>query len=202
MLRKLGPVLRGKPYDLVSIGYPGVVVRGKIVGNPPHLGKGWVGFDFKRAFRRPTRIVNDAAMQALGSYHGGRMLFLGLGTGLGAALVIDGELEPMEIAHLPYKKGRTYEDYVGEAARKKFGHKKWQKEVLNVTRLLTAALEPEYIVMGGGNDRKLAVLPPLAERGDNRKAVVGGVRLWQTAEGSTTTGARRTSRSTLRGRRR
>ena len=201
MLRKLRPILRGQRFGLVSIGYPGVVIRGRIVGNPAHLGKGWVGFDFERAFHRPTRIVNDAAMQALGSYHGGRMLFLGLGTGLGAALVIDGKLEPMEIAHLPYKKGRTYEDYVGEAALKKYGHKKWQKEVLEVAHLLAAALEPDYIVMGGGNDRKLLVLPPMVERGDNRNAVLGGVRLWRTGDEPTTTRRRRTSRRPSRRRR-
>ncbi len=178
MLRKLRPVLRGARFDRVSIGYPGIVVRGRIVSEPAHLGRGWAGFDFEAAFHRPTRILNDAAMQALGSYHGGRMLFLGLGTGLGTALVLDGEIEAMELAHLPYKKGRTYEDYVGEAALERLGRKKWQKEVQDVTRLLTAALEPEYVVIGGGNERKLRELPPKSERGDNRNAILGGIRLW------------------------
>ena len=193
MLRKIEPVIRRQRFDRVSVGYPGVVIRGRIVGEPPNLGKGWVGFDFDRAFGCPTRVVNDAAMQALGSYHGGRMLFLGLGTGLGTALVIDGQLEPMELAHLPYKKGKTYEQFVGEAALRRLGRKKWQKEVLDVTRLLTAALEPEYIVMGGGNVRKLRVLPPLTERGDNRNAVVGGVRLWRDALPGGAPSARRNS---------
>jgi predicted NBD/HSP70 family sugar kinase len=200
MLRKLQPILRGRSYDYVSVGFPGVVIRGKIVGEPPNLGRGWVGFDFERALHHPTRVVNDAAMQALGSYHGGRMLFLGLGTGLGTALVIDGQLEPMELAHLPYKKGKTYEDYVGEAALKRLGRKKWQKEVFDVTRLLSTALEPEYIVMGGGNVRKLGVLPPLAERGDNRNAVLGGIRLWGPSGTAATTPkpASRRTRSTRR----
>lgn len=191
MLRKLTRLLRTEPFDRVSVGYPGVVVRGRVVADPSNLGKGWVGFDFERAFGRPTRVLNDAAMQALGSYHGGRMLFLGLGTGLGTALVIDGQLEPMELGHLPYKKGKTYEDYIGERALQRFGRKKWQKEVLDVTRLLTAALEPEYIVMGGGNVRKLRVLPPLTERGDNRNAVLGGIRLWRSSAGAVAAGARR-----------
>ncbi len=190
MLRKLRPVLRGERFDRVSIGYPGIVVRGRIVSEPAHLGRGWAGFDFERAFHRPTRIVNDAAMQALGSYHGGRMLFLGLGTGLGTALVLDGEIEPMEIAHLPYKKGRTYEDYVGEAALERLGHKKWQKEVRDVTCLLTAALEPEYVVIGGGNERKLRRLPPKSERGDNRNAILGGLRLWDPAATAPRSGRR------------
>jgi len=178
MLRRIAPRLRGERFDAVSIGYPGPVVHGRIVAEPANLGKGWVAFDFARAFRRPTRIINDAAMQALGSYHGARMLFLGLGTGLGTAMVVDGRLEPMEVAHLPYKKGKSYEDYLGEDGRRRLGRKKWQKEVFTVTRMLSQALEPDYVVLGGGNVRKLKELPPLAERGDNRNAVVGGVRLW------------------------
>ncbi len=179
MLKRVARRLRGERYDVVSIGYPGVVVHGRIVGEPPNLGTGWVGFDFGRAFRRPTRVVNDAAMQALGSYHGGRMLFLGLGTGLGTAMIVDGRLEPMELAHLPYKKGKTYEAYAGEAGLKRLGRKRWQKEVLAIARMLSDALEPDYVVLGGGNVRKLKQLPPRAEPGDNRNAIVGGVRLWQ-----------------------
>jgi predicted NBD/HSP70 family sugar kinase len=178
MLRKLSRRLKGQRYDTVSIGYPGLVVHGRMVGEPHNLAAGWVGFNFEKAFHRPTRVVNDAAMQALGSYHGGRMLFLGLGTGLGTAMVVDGKLEPMELAHLPYKKGRTFEDFVGEAGLERFGRKKWQKEVFAVTKMLSDALEPDYVVLGGGNVRKLSELPPLAERGDNRNAIIGGVRLW------------------------
>ncbi len=178
MMRKLAPCLQGERFDRVSIGYPGLVVRGRIVAEPHNLGKGWMGFDFEREFRRPVKVVNDAVMQALGCYHGGRMLYLGLGTGLGAALIIDGAIEPMEIAHLPYKKGKTYEDYVGRAALDRDGRKKWQKEVLAVSKLLSDALEPDYVVLGGGNAAKVKQLPPHTERGGNQYAVRGGERLW------------------------
>lgn len=182
MLRRLAPVLRGKRFDRVSIGYPGVVSRNRIVKDPANLGKGWVGFNFERVFHRPTRIVNDAGMQALGSYRGGRMLFLGLGTGLGVALVMDGVLLPTEFAHLPYKKGKNYEDFVGEAALLRWGRKKWQKEVFGVVQTIVDALQPEYVVLGGGNVRKLKRLPPRCRRGNNLNAVPGGVRLWQDVE--------------------
>jgi predicted NBD/HSP70 family sugar kinase len=178
MLRKLKRRLQGKRYDVVAMGYPGLVVHGRILREPPNLGPGWVGFDFQTAFGHPTRIINDAAMQALGSYEGGRMLFLGLGTGLGTAMIVDGKLEPMELAHLLYKKGRTFEEYAGEAALERLGRKRWQKEVFAIVRMLTAALEPDYVVLGGGNLRKLRALPPKARRGDNRNAFLGGVRLW------------------------
>jgi predicted NBD/HSP70 family sugar kinase len=178
MLRKLGGWLKSHRYDLVSIGYPGLVVHGRIVREPPNLGPGWVGFDLPKAFNRPTRIINDAAMQALGSYRGGRMLFLGLGTGLGTAMIVDDKLEPMELAHLPFKKGRTYEEYVGEAGLRRLGRKKWQKEVFAVVKTLSDALEPDYVVLGGGNVRKLKDLPPRAHEGDNRNAIIGGIRLW------------------------
>jgi len=178
MVRKLRRGLKGVRYDVVSLGYPGLVVHGKIVREPPNLGKGWVGFDFEKALGRPTRILNDAAMQALGSYRGGRMLFLGLGTGFGSAMIVAGKLEPMELAHLPYKKGKTYEAFVGEAALKRLGRKKWQKEVLEVAEVLSDALEPDYVVIGGGNARKLKELPPGARLGDNRNAFAGGIRLW------------------------
>ncbi len=179
MLRKLDRILRRERFDRVAIGYPGVIVRNRIVKDPPNLGTGWVGFDFERALGRPVRIVNDAAMQALGSYHGGRMLFLGLGTGLGTAMVLDGTLAPMELAHLPFKKGRTYEAFVGEAALARLGRKKWEREVLTVAKLLSDALEPEYIVLGGGNVRRLRAFPPNAVRGNNQNAVTGGLRLWE-----------------------
>ena len=178
MTRKLRKALRGVKYDVVSLGYPGLVVHGRIVREPPNLGKGWVGYDFEKAFGRPTRILNDAAMQALGSYQGGRMLFLGLGTGFGSAMIVAGNLEPMELAHLPYKKGKTYEAFVGEVALQRLGRKKWQKEVFGVVEALSAALEPDYVVIGGGNARKLKGLPPGARLGDNRNAFAGGVRLW------------------------
>ena len=168
----------GWTYDAVSIGYPGPVVHGRPVSNPKNLGGGWIGFNFKRAFARPVKIVNDAAMQALGSYKGGRMLFLGLGTGLGSALIVDGILEPMELAHLPYKKGRTYEEYVGRAGLKRLGKKKWRRQVADVIQRLQAALEVDDVVVGGGNCKKLRDLPKGVRLGANANAFVGGFRLW------------------------
>jgi polyphosphate glucokinase len=166
-------------YDVVSIGYPGVVVHGKILTEPHNLGKGWVGFDFHAAFGRPVRVVNDAAMQAIGSYEGGRMLFLGLGTGLGSALIVDGVVEPMELAHLPFKRGRTYEDYAGEQGRHRMGPKKWRRTVAEIVEQLRAALEADYVVLGGGNARKLKKLPTGARLGNNQYAFLGGFRLWR-----------------------
>jgi len=179
MTRGLRWRLRGTHYDRVAIGYPGVVGHGRILRDPPHLGNGWVGFDFEKALGRPTRIVNDAAMQALGSYRGGRMLFLGLGAGLGSAMIVEGRLQPMELGHLPYKKGRNYEEFVGEVARRRSGRKKWQKEVFAAVEVLAAALEPDYVVLGGGNVRKLQSLPPGVRRGNNRNAFAGGIELWR-----------------------
>jgi predicted NBD/HSP70 family sugar kinase len=167
----------GWQWDVVSVGIPSPVHRGRVVTDPINLGKGWAGFDYTAAFGKPTRVVNDAAMQALGSYEGGTMLFLGLGTGLGSAIVADGIVEPMELGHLRYKKA-TYEDYVGEAGLERRGTKKWRKDVLDVVEALTAALEPDYVVLGGGNADKLGELPPKARLGDNRNAFVGGFRLW------------------------
>ncbi|MFI5375268.1 MAG: ROK family protein [Candidatus Rokuibacteriota bacterium] len=164
-------------YDVVSIGYPGLVVHGRPVAEPHNLGRGWVRFDYRAAFGRPVRIINDAAMQALGSYEGGKMLFLGLGTGLGSALVVDGVVEPMELGHLPYKKG-TYEDYVGQRGLDKRGKKKWRRHVADVVAGFVAALEPDDVVLGGGNVRKLKELPPGCRAGDNANAFVGGFRLW------------------------
>ena len=169
----------GWKYDVVSMGYPGPVAHGRPLGEPHNLGHGWVGFDFKKAFGgRPVKIINDAAMQALASYKGRRMLFLGLGTGLGAALIVDGILEPMELAHLPYKKGRTYEDYVGLAGLKRLGKRKWRRNVDAVVKLLKAALEADYVVLGGGNARLLKKLPPGSCLGNNANAFRGGYRLW------------------------
>lgn len=168
-------------YDVVSIGYPGPVLLGKPIAEPRNLGRGWIGFDFARAFGRPVKVVNDAAMQALGSYQGGKMLFLGLGTGLGSALIVDGIVEPMELGHLPYKRG-TYEDYVGTAGLKRHGKKKWRRHVADVITRFMAALEPDDTVIGGGNVRKLAALPQNARAGDNANAFRGGFRLWQDAD--------------------
>jgi polyphosphate glucokinase len=165
-------------YDAVSIGYPGPVRRGKPAAEPVNLGKGWVGFDYEAAFGCPVRVLNDAAMQALGSYEGGKMLFLGLGTGLGTAMIIEGIIAPMEIGHLPYRK-RTFEDYVGEHGLERLGKKKWRRLVVDVVARLTAALEPDYVVLGGGNARELKELPPGCRLGDNANAFAGGFRLWQ-----------------------
>jgi polyphosphate glucokinase len=164
-------------YALVSIGYPGPVLRGRPVAEPYNLGRGWVGFDFAGAFGRPVTVVNDAAMQALGSYNGGKMLFLGLGTGLGTAMIVEGIVEPMELGHLPYKKG-TYEDYVGRAGMERHGEKKWRRHVADVVTRLIAALEPDDTVIGGGNAKKLETLPPHCRAGDNANAFRGGFRLW------------------------
>jgi predicted NBD/HSP70 family sugar kinase len=169
----------GWRYAVVSIGYPGPVLHGKPLSEPRNLGGGWVGFDFKKAFGCPVRVINDAAMQALGSYKGGHMLFLGLGTGLGAALIIDGVLEPMELAHLPYKKGRTYEEYVGKAGLKRFGKKKWRRHVADIVMRLKAALEADDVVVGGGNAKKLRTLPKGVRLCSNANAFVGGYRLWR-----------------------
>jgi polyphosphate glucokinase len=166
-------------YDVVSIGYPGPVMHGKPVVDPRNLGPGWVGFDFHKAFGKPVRLVNDAAMQALGSYAGGRMLFLGLGTGLGSAMIVDGLLEPMELAHLPYKNGRTFEDYVGLRGLKRLGKKRWRKAVADVVALLVSSLEADYVVLGGGNAKLLARLPRRARLGDNANAFRGGFLLWK-----------------------
>jgi polyphosphate glucokinase len=166
-------------YDVVSIGYPGAVIGGQPLHEPWNLGGGWMGFDFSEAFGCPVKIVNDAAMQALGSYEGGRMLFLGLGTGLGSAMIVDGVLEPMELAHLPYKKGRTYEDYLGRRALKRLGKKRWRRYVAEVVEQFKATLEADYVVLGGGNAKKLGELPPGARLGNNANAFVGGFRLWE-----------------------
>ncbi len=175
----------GWQYDAVSIGYPGPVLHGRPVTEPHNLGPGWVGFDFRKAFGRPVRVINDAAMQALGSYEGGRMLFLGLGTGLGSALIVDGVLEPMELAHLPYKKGRTYEDYVGRAGLLRLGKKKWRSAVADVVKKLKAALQADYVVLGGGNAKLLKTAPAGAKLGDNSNAFRGGCRLWKTVARAT-----------------
>lgn len=167
-------------YVGVSVGVPGPVVDGRLAKDPVNLGKGWVGFDFEAAFGKPTKVINDAAMQALGAYEGGRMLFLGLGTGLGTTMIFDGVIAPMELGHLPFRKG-TFEDYVGEAGQERDGHKRWKKSVLETIERFTAALLPDYIVLGGGNVAHLKRLPPHTRRGDNAYAFAGGFRLWDLA---------------------
>lgn len=169
---------RGMDYDVIAMGYPGPVIHNKILSEPHNLAEGWVGFDFAKRFGKPVRIINDALMQAIGSYEGGRMLFLGLGTGLGAAMIVENVAQPMELAHLPYRKGHTFEDYLGEASLEKRGRAKWEKHVLDAVEQLSAALEPDYVVIGGGNVAKLKSLPPKARRGDNANAFKGGFALW------------------------
>jgi polyphosphate glucokinase len=169
----------GLDYDVISMGYPGPVRDNKPSLDPFNLGKGWNGYDFTAAFGKPVKLVNDALMQAIGSYDGGRMLFLGLGTGLGAAMVINNVGQPMELAHLPYKKGESFEDYVGERGLVKRGKKKWRKYVFDVVDRLRAALQPDYVVIGGGNVDKLDELPEKSRRGDNTRAFEGGFRLWR-----------------------
>jgi polyphosphate glucokinase len=168
----------GWEYDVVSIGYPGPVVHDRPMAEPHNLGKGWMGFNFAAAFKLPTKVINDAAMQALGSYRGGKMLFLGIGTGLGSTMIVDGIVQPMELAHLPYKK-RTYEDYVGARALEEFGKKAWRRHVEDVVEYLVAALQPDDVVLGGGNAKKLKELPPLCRLGDNANAFKGGFRMWE-----------------------
>lgn len=166
-------------YDAVSIGYPGPVAENRPLREPANLAAGWMKFDYEKAFGKPVRMVNDAAMQALGSYEGGRMLFLGLGTGLGSAMMVHGQLVPMELAHLPYRKGKSYEDYLGDRGRKRLGKRKWTRHVALVVKMLRAALEVDYVVLGGGNVKKLLKLPPDVRLGDNSHAFIGGFRLWK-----------------------
>ena len=170
-------IVDGWPFDVVSVGIPSPVRGGKVVSEPINLGEGWVGFDYEGAFGKPTKVVNDAAMQAIGSYEGGRMLFLGFGTGLGSALIADGEIEPLELGHLPFRK-KTFEDYVGERGLKKRGKKKWTKDVFATVEHLSAAMEPDEVVLGGGGADELEELPEGCRRGENENAFLGGFRLW------------------------
>src|SRR5713101_1158053 len=194
MVQQVKRAARDWVYHVVSIGYPGPVVHDRPLREPHNLGRGWVGFDFKKAFGCPVKVINDAAMQAMGSYEGGRMLFLGLGTGLGSAMIVDGILEPMELAHLPYKKGRTYEDYVGLRGLKRLGKKKWFRHVADVVAQLKIALEADYVVLGGGNAKLLKKLPPGSRLGDNNNAFRGGFRLWQRSDGRVGKGPKRNHR--------
>ena len=165
-------------FDVVAIGYPGRVDRNQPVAEPHNLGKGWTCFDFRAAFKRPVKVINDAALQAIGSYRHGIMLFLGLGTGLGSALVAEGVIVPLELAHLPYKKG-TYEDYLGARALKQLGRKKWQRHVESCVAHLISAFHLDDVVLGGGNAKKLIELPKGCRAGDNTNAFLGGFRLWE-----------------------
>jgi polyphosphate glucokinase len=178
MVAKVRKAARDWSYDVVSIGYPGPVLQGCPIADPHNLGRGWVGFNFKKAFGCEVKVINDAAMQALGSYKRGKMLFLGLGTGLGSALVVNGTVEPMELGHLPYKKG-VFEDYVGLQGLEKHGRKKWRRYVEDVVARLIAALEPDDVVLGGGNIKELKRMPPGCRAGDNANAFAGGFRLWE-----------------------
>jgi polyphosphate glucokinase len=179
MVRRVLEATAGWRYEAVTLGYPGPVVRGRPLSDPHNLATGWMRFNFARAFGCPVRIVNDAAMQALGSYDGGRMLFLGLGTGLGSALVDNGVLLPLELAHLPYREHRTFEDYLGVRGLERLGHAKWQEHVAKVSELLRVAMVADHVVLGGGNVNKLKRLPKHTRRGDNANAFRGGFRIWE-----------------------
>jgi len=177
MAEEVKKAVAGRSYDCVSIGYPGPVVNGRPASEPHNLGAGWMRFDYAQAFGKPVRVVNDAAMQALGCYQGGRMLYLGLGTGLGSAFVGDGVLEPLELAHLPYRKNRTYEDYLGLRGLQRMGRKKWQRHVERVVELLKHGLQADYVMLGGGQTKELSSLPPDVRLGTNAHAILGVLRL-------------------------
>lgn len=178
MVRGVRAMTRDWSFDAVAMGYPGVVSHGQPTVEPHNLGKGWVKFNYAKALGKPVRIINDAAMQAIGSYQGGRMLFLGLGTGLGSAMILNGVIAPMELGHLPYRKDHTYEEFVGASGLQRLGKRRWRKAVFDVVERLRVALEVEYVVLGGGNLAKLEELPPGTRAGDNSNAFTGGFRLW------------------------
>jgi len=179
MVREVKECVKDWKFDRVSLGYPGPIINGHPLREPHNLGGGWMRFNFGKAFGCPVKILNDAAMQALGSYKGGRMLFLGLGTGLGSAMIVEGMLEPMELAHLTYKNGKTYEDYLGRRGLERLGKKKWRQHVAKIVKKLKIALEADYVVLGGGNIKKLKKLPAGARLGSNENAFSGGFRMWE-----------------------
>src|SRR5580693_2891757 len=179
MVREVKECVKDWKFDRVSLGYPGPIINGHPLREPHNLGGGWMRFNFSKAFGCHVKILNDAAMQALGSYKGGRMLFLGLGTGLGSAMIVNGILEPMELAHLTYKKGKTYEDYLGLRGLQRLGKKKWRRQVAKIVKKIKAALEADYVVLGGGNSKILKTLPAGARLGDNENAFIGGFRMWE-----------------------
>ena len=170
--------IQGWEYDAVTIGFPGPVVKDRPEAEPHNLGQGWVSFDYQAAFPKPVRFLNDAAMQALGGYVGGKMLFLGTGTGLGSALIDDGHIIPLELAHLPYKNGRTYEEYIGLAGLERRGKKKWRRSVADIVTRLRAAFVADYVLLGGGNAKQMKNLPPATVLGANSNAIAGGIALW------------------------
>src|SRR5512139_1899128 len=182
MVTAVKKLAQGWTYDVVAMGYPGPVLHNRPLLEPHNLGSGWVGFNYARAFGKPVRIVNDAAMQALGSYRGGRMLFLGLGTGLGSALVLDGLVQPLELAHLLYRNGKTYEDFLGKRGLDRVGKKRWRGLVFEIVPRLRHAFQVDEVVIGGGNAKQLKSLPPATRLGDNANAFLGGVRLWASPE--------------------
>jgi polyphosphate glucokinase len=181
MVERVRALVEDWPFEVVSIGYPGAVENNAPAQEPHNLGTGWRGFDFTSAFARPVKVLNDSAMQAYGAYRGGKMLFLGLGTGLGTALIVDSIMVPLELAHLPYKKHDSYEDRVGKRGLERYGEKKWLREVARVIELFRRALLPEYIVLGGGNASRIGAPPPGVTLVDNRAAFTGGFRLWDAA---------------------
>jgi polyphosphate glucokinase len=185
MVRDVLELTKGWDFEAISLGYPGPVKDNRPFREPINIAGGWTTFDFQKAFGKPVRVINDAAMQALGSYAGGRMLFLGLGTGLGTAIVDHWRIEPLEVAHLPYRKGKSYEEYLGDAGLAKLGDERWEKHVHKVCDLFRAALLCDGIVLGGGNARKLVNLPDAATRGSNENAIQGGVRMWERVAEST-----------------
>jgi ROK family len=184
MVSEIEPLIGDWKFDFISIGFPAPVSNGHIVCEPKHLGKGWTSFDFEKAFAKPVCLINDAAMQALGSYRGGRMLFLGLGTGLGSTLVWANTILPLELGDLPYRDGAIIEDYLGRSGLEQLGAKEWQREVQFAVAQLKKSLIADYVVLGGGNTKKLGSLPEGVERGHNRNAFLGGARLWQTDPGT------------------
>jgi polyphosphate glucokinase len=194
MVADVKKVAKDWKYDAVSVGYPGLVLGDRAVTDPRNLGPGWAGFNFAAAFGCPAKVINDAAMQALGSYKRGKMLFLGLGTGLGSTFIADGVIEPMELGHLPYRKG-TYEDYVGLRGLEKYGKKKWRRIVHDVVERLYTALEPDDIVLGGGNVKKLKELPPHCRQGDNSNAFRGGFLLWANSDAPAASPAKESAKS-------